>query len=286
MAYTNLFRKLANAWGIKTEANTEYGALEAIAENPPFGTKTEMVEIVPEQRVTSQSTNEDTGVVMASTSSREALPPIRLKENTKYIVKFNGVEYICNSKAINYPEYNGSEVFIGADNTGNPDDFTVCPFILVTTYVGGEFNNATLAWLGVPPAEKPLGETITLAIYEEQEVVKQLDPKFVGGASAGGSGVETVFVHFIANDDLDKATTNTTIDEVFEMVQNGKNVVAVVKYPNNSVWYYPLSHIDFDGYMVEFTTSSIGIDNYIQLDTLRYSKLSGAILISITPGFA
>lgn len=151
MAYTNLFRKLANAWGIKTEANTEYGALEAIAENPPFGTKTEMVEILPEQSFTDNYDNEEESFY-GGTYDYFLL---NVESGTEYTFIINGNKY--SNKFIADGDTRACEIY----ENGHP--------IVYMDNNGG----LNVDWA------KELGKTITLAIYEEQEVVTPIDIKYL-----------------------------------------------------------------------------------------------------------
>ena len=52
MSINSEIRKIAKAWGVDTKGSSIKDALKDLRTNLPFGTKTEMVEIVPEQSVT------------------------------------------------------------------------------------------------------------------------------------------------------------------------------------------------------------------------------------------
>lgn len=128
----------------------------------PFGVKTEMVEIVPEQSVTGERNEEmtdDDGKMIVGFAIDD-LPECDIPDNSnsKYTIIINGKQYTGTAE-------NG-EIFI--------------PYLFYT-------DRGDWTWWSAD-----FGETITLAIYEEQEVVKPLDPKFAGGA--------TVYTHK-ANDD-------------------------------------------------------------------------------------
>lgn len=152
-------RKITKAWGGKTTGNGISDALSDLYNNLPFGVKTEMVEIVPEQSVT--------GVLEDNYYSYETIK-IPLREN--YIVVFNGKHYnVKNNGGV------GGICEIGEPlNNYNPA-FLQYPFsISGGTNINDEINGLVM-W-------KPdLGETITLAIYEEQEIVIPLNSKFAPG---------------------------------------------------------------------------------------------------------
>ena len=166
MLFHKFLRALLEAWGHKPKGTTVWELLKEVLQNLPFGTKTEMVEIVPEQSVTGEF-NEEDGV---NSISLETNIPLEQRDNLKSLeVTFNGVKYECDFIIDEY----------GDRYAGAPwGDFSKYPF---TIYAGG-YNEDPNVYLDINWSAE-LGETITLAIYEEKETVTPLDPKFVGGVS-------------------------------------------------------------------------------------------------------
>lgn len=120
-----------------------------------YGMDCEMVEILPEQGVTG---NDADGVYLASIGDG-----FSIKDNTKYIVKINGAPYT----SITFMD-GGQSPILGQlfyDNSANE------PYEIINSLVGR--TELSITW------SASLGETITLAIYEEQEVVKPFDYKFM-----------------------------------------------------------------------------------------------------------
>lgn len=153
--------KLAKMWGCncRDSASIE-DAIEDIVKNAPFGVKTEMVEIVPEQSVTGEYSGEPPIPIppfYRYAFNNPNLSPLK-EEGTIYIVSINGISYEVENKGDGLMIYKDDELFFVYNRI--PEDM----------FEGGQWDPS-------------LGETITLAIYEKQEVVKQLDPKFVGGVT-------------------------------------------------------------------------------------------------------
>ena len=128
-------------------------------ENKPFGVKTEMVEIVPDTVVEKTRNN---GTLYRNTTALVGFTP---EENKIYIVKINDAVYKVKCGRSSRELILGNSKKMGYSSPDSTSD----PFGIVV-YQGVE-----IGWLS-----DVLGETITVAIYEEQEVVKPLDPKFVG----------------------------------------------------------------------------------------------------------
>lgn len=183
-------RKITKAWGGKTTGNGISDAVRDLAENLPFGTKTEMVEILPKTSVSvRQSGNRYTG-------GMNDLVVITPSKNYKVII--NGAEHIITAMVerdfykIKHETSNASEYF---SINYNP-----------TT------NETSIAW------SVDMGCPITVAIYEEQEVVTQLPAKFRGfgeeevteeitdysGEVTGGTGTSTSLpgARFLSQGDL------------------------------------------------------------------------------------
>ena len=102
---------------------------------------------------------------------------------------------------------------------------------------------------------KDLGETITLAIYEEQEVVQPLDPKFVG-ASGGGA----IFYN--------------TGDGVNEYIYTDKNcTVKATKEDVVKVMYSPI--------FIEFTGGSDGTTTLDRVVSIFLNQAGSASLATV-----
>lgn len=168
MTILESFKKLATAWGIEPKGDNIADAVNNIVDNAPFGVKTKMVEVVPEQSVT----------VNEWCNNGEDVMAFPAKHNTKYTVEFDGVKTECISWG------DSNTVYIGNGNLPDLDE-TIgkgenVPFCIECRYEE--------EWCVFYASAN---STHTLAIYEEQEVVKQLDPKFVG-ASGGGVVFRTI----------------------------------------------------------------------------------------------
>ena len=149
-------RKITKTWGGKTTGNGISDALSDLYNNLPFGTKTEMVEILPEQSVR--------GSLIAPANmvyTDKIDTSIAFTEGKNYKIVFNGIEYNFVAKS------DGSKIYVAEIN-----NLTNYPFF-IANYTKYEFVQFQVSW------SRDLGETITLAIYEEQEVVKQLDVKYL-----------------------------------------------------------------------------------------------------------
>lgn len=184
-------RKIIRAWGGKTTGNGISDALSDLYNSLPFGTKTEMVEILPEQSVTQNRGGE--GFWLNDGSLNGFIPTV----GANYRVVINNVEYRCTGKDQSMGDVKGSVIDCGKKfNIG---------------YVG--FNNSTtMTW------DSSLGETITLAIYEEQEIVTPLPAKFMPEP-----------IVFTATD-MQTATCNKTYAECLEYY-NSNVFNAVIKNP-------------------------------------------------------
>ena len=210
MSKIKALNKLAKAWGIEPDYTSVPEALEAIAENPPFGVKTEMVEIVPEQSVTRNMPSDHSAVYIHVIDS----PSYKIINGSVYNVVLNEKSYNLGSRT----EYiGGSPVVVLGSSTET--DLTEPPFSIE---YDTEMNVCMITWL------KSLGETITLAIYEEQEVVKQIDPKFVGGGK-----------YFHITEKWDEQLQATVFDKTFEETLEAiNNYYAPIVVYYNSVYTY------------------------------------------------
>lgn len=135
------------------------------------GTKIEMVEIVPEQSVTSTSMNP------TACAYKFSVEQGFLSAGVKYALKINETTYTAVAEAI------GTDIRVVF---GEDDEM-----FYTDMFTGGNGFDLQVIW------NKSHGETITIAVYEEQDVVQPLDPKFVG-ASGGGA----TFFTYSENDDI------------------------------------------------------------------------------------
>ena len=166
----------------------------------PFYETTEMVEILPEQSVTAQRTNA-VGYIF---ESEEKLFDITVGK--EYTVVVNGKSHKAECL-----DDDGAFIEFGR---GTNEYFLCANFDGISIFEWAE----------------SYGETITLAIYEEQEVVKKLDPKFVGKTVlyAVGTNEDPYLYH-------DEALSEkVTKSELFSM--NG-NVLVYVDLDGNGLNY-------------------------------------------------
>lgn len=185
-------------------------------EDKPFDAKIEMVEIVPEHSVTAYEQYEG----ICSYTLDEIFDFSVLEVGKTYIVVINGStrKTTCISDA-SVVMGNGWLLW-GGDYENTGEDFALI------NQGRGEY---VLYW------ETVLGETITLAIYEEKEVVKQLDYKFM---PAGYPKVETKMVEILpeqsvtVDDDGNFSITGDftlTADKEYTVLFNGKTYVEKAK---------------------------------------------------------
>lgn len=210
MLFHKFLRALLEAWGRKPKGTTVWELLKEIIEGLPFGVKKQLVEIVPEQSVTKGEGN------VKITAS---IPPVIGKE---YTVLVNGQKHKIEAKSV----LNAPPVFVGIGNASfsSPSENTGEPIFCM--YTGTDFQ---VYW------DSSLGETITLAIYGEQEVVKQLDAKFLpestGGASGGGNGLFVVKINPIFDgEDFVSVSLDKTFEEIAEAVSKGFGVIGVCSH--------------------------------------------------------
>lgn len=132
-------------------------------EDKPFYANKEFVEVVPLQSVTKDDEDDD-----RYWHNIGWLPEV----GKQYRVLINGNEYICATQEGEYETYNdgGYAVWIGNATIPHyrlvPSDNTGEPFLIDSFW-------QAISW------QKDLGETITIQVSEEKEVVKPLDPKYV-----------------------------------------------------------------------------------------------------------
>lgn len=187
MAYTNLFKKLADAWGAEGDTNTEYGALKAIAENPPFGSTVEVAEILPETVVTSDVIAISSPIIAGKT----------------YTVGWNGTNYTCTA----YLHKDEDKLDEGAEAIllGNFAGDTGEPFMLVYGVEDG------ISFLAITALDDPT--SVTLSIIGEKETIKKIEPKYMP---------EPIVFTLV---DEQTATCNKTFEECVEAFKNCHNVI-------------------------------------------------------------
>ena len=197
-------RKITRAWGGKTTGNGISDALSDLYNNLPFGVKTEMVEIVPEQSVTTDGDYEAQYCTY--------IPYTPLNNVESVTVMLNGTKYEC---PIWIDEEWGSMNAGGGWINESTPDFSEYPFTIGLPT--GEYAEVAVHW------SKDLGETITLKIIEEAEVVTQIDEKFVKGTS--------VFYIDATNADSDNILKDKNNKPItYEEAQKaGDNVIIYVK---------------------------------------------------------
>lgn len=213
-------RKITRAWGGKTTGNGISDALSDLYNNLPFGAKTEMVEIVPEQSVTGEEQN---GICMLM--PEETL--FTLTEGKTYKIVINGKSYESVCKLVDV----GNKNMVIGDTEGytnqsiNPD----VPFILSynTQNNGNTYNE--IAWLA------ELGETITFAIYSEQMVTKPLAQEFIPNiAYFKDAGYDNALMG-VATADLPESNLsclNMTFEQAVQHIMSGKPLMGVVQHVN------------------------------------------------------
>ena len=140
-----------------SKINSKISTWEEIPDKP-FGTKTEMVEIVAKKKVENFLTSDNKSFTTIIASN------VSLEIGKTYKVLFNDKEYIA--ECYDDSGYKTIGTPYGAEYTDYP--FNICA------------NGNTLEMI------KGTGDDCTFALYEVQETVKQLDPKFIGvGAGRG-----------------------------------------------------------------------------------------------------
>lgn len=202
---------IANAGGV-----TSWNDLE----DKPFSATTEMVEILPEQSVTGGLE----GDIYGSTFADE------IKAGVRYDTIINGTKYTDVGKTVTVESMTGSYIgnlslapFFAEDvsDTGEP-------FVVVTA--GGE---GSIIW------GEELGETIALAIYEVQEVVEKLDPKFLPE--------ELVIVH----EERERTVTcNMTLYDFIQLTEEARFALKgrVVVFHDNpyDLYFYPVKRVIYN----------------------------------------
>lgn len=196
-----------------------------------------IVEIVPEQSVAGEHIENHCGILYSGEMN------ISLNGNTEnLVVVINGVKYNATVTVQSSPF--GDLYYIGNDYLLNEDSVdTKEPFILCSSSDGFRADWRT-----------ELGETITLAIYEEQESVKPLDPKFGGGVNI----IRAVENGIYLNDEFIGCTVDKVVEETNEYIEFYDVGVNLKKFTKdvllNSYVYVAVSGKDnFYGMVRNFT---------------------------------
>lgn len=169
MLFHKFLRGLLEAWGHKPKGTTVWELLKEVLQNLPFGVKKQLVEIVPEQSVTATAENGE----CASLENILDIPKEIISSTEKINVTINGKKYECVKSTNQY-----GTSFFGATIIEEEErlDFSEYPFYFAMFEYGDvDFGYWNFIW------DADLGETITISISTEQEVVIPLDTKFVGG---------------------------------------------------------------------------------------------------------
>lgn len=155
--------------------------------------KTGMVEVFAEQNLTGNSRGEG---IVGSSSEWDGRFNVYLKQDTKYIVKVNGKDYIFDSTE---SDEDAGDIFVGL---GAPwidgeerYDFTQYPFRIDTGYESNE-SWTDIMWAPELPAENPTGNPITLQIFEEQKIITPINSKFAGLVITDNDGEITANMTF------------------------------------------------------------------------------------------
>lgn len=203
------------------------------------GTKTEMVEIVPEQSVTKTSSWDD----VHQNEMRDFV--IDVNGDSNYLVKINGNDYKCKA------EFVGDEdIYMIGDNETVPFSIEIYD------------DMAVVMW------KQSLGETITLAICEEQEVVKPIDSKFGGTIALYSVNFDKNYL-FKDKDGNEKITKA----ELLPLIENGCNIAIVYMEAGMFRWYsnkvYAYINTMNDSY-VEMKVDKNDSDDSLLLFTAEY----------------
>lgn len=221
MTILESFKKWASRWGTEIRGDNIAEVISDFADNLPFGTKTEMVEIVPEQSVTVQELNEfGIGFV-------EATYP-ELIEGNKYIVYFNGKKYECIAKKVKM-----AGVYIGSEYIYTGEGLNDCPFA---------FSDGVLA-------VEEVGK-YTFTFYEEQTVVNPINQMFIPniayfksqGFDEALTGVAVAEAQVVSY-----SCVNMTYEQAIAHLMSGKPLIGVMQWFDNGVYTILCPYIVYDG---------------------------------------
>ena len=196
-------------------------------EDKPFEATINLVDVVPNQSVEEQgwdAVEHDSDIIVGRI----------------YYVYLNGKEYICTPRLANIMDGNEyilgnphfySGYFDGAyvenENTGEPFAFN--------------FSQSYLQW------SDDLGETVTFQVAIEQETVKQIDAKFVKGATFTVNVTGT----YNEEDGYTQYQADKTAEEICNAYKSGNIAQAVLTNDYEQVILH-LAYVDYDGRHLEF----------------------------------
>lgn len=246
MTIANRLKSLASKWGIESKSHTIEDVLEDLENGLPFSVEKKMVEIVPEQSVTGELSDNS----YTWEGNIDDIGGIRLEANKEYCVIFNNVKYEVTSKNVGDDFY---RCILLGDAIGETPDFSKYPFFIV------EDGLIMIKW------SVDIGKSITFAIYEEQEVVTPLDPKFVGASG--------ICFKSDANGNL---TCSHTYAEVRAIIFSGSPYsVCLLSYDENyGGWYCTIGWVN----MIREENIMFGFMNYseeIRMDSSEIRFESG-----------
>ena len=128
-------------------------------------------------------------------------PYFVIKPNTDYIVEINGAKYEVTSDG----DGSGSGLMVST-----PDDF-------IATIVYDAINDFSGMWWNYD-----FGPEIEIHIYEKEEIVTPMDPRFVGGGA-----LTVIFDDRTASSGDDSAITcNVSVEEITQAVYAGRPIVS------------------------------------------------------------
>lgn len=103
---------------------------------------------------------------------------VEIENDTVYMITYNGVEYECPAKEVNDNNMTmlvlgNAGVLTGAEDTGEPFVLASIPDELKEQYEG--------VYASISPFDGAESVTITIKVAAGNEVVKTIDPKYLGG---------------------------------------------------------------------------------------------------------
>lgn len=217
MTIANRLKRIASKWGVESKSHTIEDVLEDLENGLPFSVEKKMVEIVPEQSVTGTipQLNEGEPEFYSETNPPTEIASLKLKENASYKVVFNGKEYICETELWEQEftddgvaDVKGYKLSTGSIPNGDVG-FTISRGWSVLGGQTEDDGNTVIEW------SIDNGETITLAIYEEKEVVTPMNATFADIIISNEDGV---------------FSCNTTYAELRKMCEIDPLSIVNVKY--------------------------------------------------------
>lgn len=168
MLFHDFLEALLRSWGHEPKGTTVWQLLKEVLQNLPFGVKTELVEIAPEQNYTFEV--DEQGDYISTTYINAVL-----ELGKEYIVNWDGTKYTCTM-------FDFHDLYMLSDNnTDNPTLFMICyiPDSGMASMMGGNFSVNSLEKLN----------SANIAIYGEQDVVQPMNAKFADIIISNEDGV-------------------------------------------------------------------------------------------------